>query len=54
MAFKQAIASAVTVIAPAASGSRKPTAAPGFEDTQLLESDEGASPLSRTQFGDLN
>ena len=54
MAFKQAIASAVTVIAPAASGSRKPNAAPGFEDTQLLESDEGASPLSRTQFGDLN
>jgi hypothetical protein len=53
MAFKQAIASAVTVIAPAIPGSRKPGAAPGFEDTQLLDADEGASPLSRTQFGDL-
>lgn len=36
------------------SGPRRPRAATGYEDTQLLEpTDEPASPLSRTQFGDL-
>lgn len=36
------------------SGPRHRNAATGYEDTQLLEqSDEVASPLSRTQFGDL-
>ncbi len=60
MAFKQAIASAATVIAPVvgaapgASGQRNAEVMRGFEDTQMLEPDEGASPLSRTQFGDLN
>ena len=61
MAFKRAIA-AVTPEAPLApvtgqaitSGPRH--AVPpltGYEDTQLLEPDDAASPLSRTQFGDL-
>jgi hypothetical protein len=60
MAFKQAIASAATVIAPVvgsapgASGQRNAEVMRGFEDTQMLEPDEGTSPLSRTQFGDLN
>lgn len=60
MAFKQAIASAATVIAPVvgaapgASGQRNAEVMRGFEDTQMLDPDEGASPLSRTQFGDLN
>jgi hypothetical protein len=60
MAFKQAIASAATVIAPVvgaapgASGQRNAEVMRGFEDTQMLDPDEGTSPLSRTQFGDLN
>jgi len=35
------------------SGPRKPAPPPGYEDTQLLEPDDAASPLSRTQFGGL-
>lgn len=35
------------------SGARLPAAAPGFEDTELMEPDDSASPLSRTQYGDL-
>jgi len=36
------------------SGPRKPAPPPGYEDTQLLEPDDAASPLSRTQFGGLD
>jgi len=36
------------------SGPRKPAPLPGYEDTQLLEPDDAASPLSRTQFGGLD
>ena len=36
------------------SGPRKPAPPPGYEDTQLLEPDDVASPLSRTQFGGLD
>ena len=35
------------------SGLRNSAAMTGFEDTQLLEPDDVASPLSSTQFGDL-
>jgi hypothetical protein len=56
-AFKQALATAGTVKkTPAAgevvrSGRRNPTPEPVFQDTQL---DDGHSPLSGTQYGDLN
>lgn len=36
------------------SGPSKPAPLPGYEDTQLLEPDDAASPLSRTQFGGLD
>jgi hypothetical protein len=61
MAFKRAIA-AVPPEAPLApvtgqaitSGPRHAVSPlTGYEDTQLLEPDDAASPLSRTQFGDL-
>lgn len=58
-AFKKAIAAA-TPPEPlpgklVKSGPRHvPPAPTGFEDTQLLEPDDAVSPLSRTQFGDLN
>jgi len=35
------------------SGPRKPAPPPGYEDTQLIEPDDTASPLSRTQFGGI-
>lgn len=35
------------------SGARKPGYVMGYEDTQLLDHEEVASPLSRTQFGEL-
>lgn len=60
LAFKKAIGaipSAKTdAIADAlrTSGPRRPAPKSGYEDTQLLEpTDDHASPLSRTQFGDL-
>lgn len=58
LAFKKAIggapAPATTPGQPQVSGLRNAAAMSGFEDTQLLEPDESASPLSRTQFGDFN
>jgi hypothetical protein len=61
MAFKQAISAATPGDQPATkagelltSGPRKPAPQPGYEDTQLLERDDAASPLSRTQFGGLD
>lgn len=61
LAFKKAIA-AVTPEDPLApepgqvvtSGPRLPSAMTGYEDTLLLESDDAASPLSKTQFGGLD
>jgi hypothetical protein len=56
-AFKQALATAGTVKkSPEAgelvrSGRRNPAPEPVFQDTQL---DDGQSPLSGTQYGDLN
>jgi len=54
-AFKNAL---TPVTAPEAgriiqSGARLPAVAPGFEDTELMEPDDSASPLSRTQYGDF-
>ena len=61
MAFKRAISDATPEDQAAApsgrvvtSGPRKPAPQPGYEDTQLLEPDDAASPLSRTQFGGLD
>ena len=61
MAFKRAIADATPEEQLAVqsgrvvtSGPRKPAPQPGYEDTQLLEPDDAASPLSRTQFGGLD
>jgi len=61
MAFKRAISDATPEEQVAAqsgrvvtSGPRKPAPKPGYEDTQLLEPDDAASPLSRTQFGGLD
>ncbi len=61
MAFKRAISDASPEEQVAAqsgrmvtSGPRKPAPLPGYEDTQLLEPDDAASPLSRTQFGGLD
>jgi len=61
LAFKKAIAGQPVPAAPAkaasgetrVSGLRNTAAMSGFEDTQLLEPDDTASPLSSTQFGDL-
>jgi len=59
LAFKNAIATKPAPAAQASSGQalvsglRNAAAMTGFEDTQLLEPEEPASPLSRTQFGDL-
>ncbi len=59
LAFKKAIGAAPSADADVfgqvrTSGPRRHHAATGYEDTQLLEQpDEAASPLSRTQFGDL-
>jgi len=61
LAFKKAISDATPGEQPSSkpgqvltSGPRKPTPPPGYEDTQLLEPDDVASPLSRTQFGGLD
>lgn len=61
IAFKKAIASATPPeeLLPergqmVKSGPRKPAPPPGYEDTQLLEPDDAGSPLSRTQYGDLD
>ncbi|HOE41433.1 MAG TPA: hypothetical protein PLB25_07360 [Rhodoferax sp.] len=56
LAFKRAIANAPAPARsdqPVVSGLRNSAAMTGFEDTQLLEPDDTASPLSSTQFGDL-
>lgn len=58
-AFKKAIASGAQPQTPAPgqvvhSGARRPAPQHGFEDTQVLEPDPGASPLSKTQFGGLD
>jgi len=60
LAFKNAIAAnkANAPVTPApgqsqVSGLRNAAAMSGFEDTQLLEPDDSASPLSSTQFGNL-
>lgn len=59
-AFKRALASA-TPAAPLSvvgkivtSGRRNPAPPVEFEDTQMVDPDERASPLSGTQYGDLN
>lgn len=60
LAFKKAIGAVPSAKTDAiagelrSSGPRRPAPASGYEDTQLLEpTDDPASPLSRTQFGDL-
>lgn len=62
LAFKRAIADAMPdddALAPRAgevltSGPRHPEPpSPAYQDTQLLEPEDGGSPLSRTQFGGL-
>lgn len=59
-AFKRARARAAPAAALAApgqivtSGRRNPAPPVEFEDTQMAHSDERASPLSMTQYGDLN
>jgi hypothetical protein len=59
MAFKKAIG-ALQAESPNAkpgqvrnSGARKPGYMMGYEDTQLLDDEDAATPLSRTQFGEL-
>lgn len=59
-AFKRALAS-VTPVAPRSapgrivtSGRRNPTPPTDFEDTQRVTTDDRASPLSGTQYGDLS
>ena len=60
MAFKNALASAAPGAGLVASGEivksgrRNPAQPQEFENTELLEHDEKASPLSTTQYGDLN
>lgn len=59
-AFKRALASAPTTVPLSApgqiikSGPRNPVLHPDFEDTQIVSTDELHSPLSITQYGDLN
>lgn len=59
-AFKRALASVTPAAARWASGStvtsgrRNPAPPADFEDTKRVDSDDRASPLSRTQYGDLN
>lgn len=59
-AFKRALASAVpttTLSAPGQitkSGPRNPNASSDFQDTQIVTPEERHSPLSVTQYGDLN
>jgi len=61
LAFQKAIAGATPAEqrAPEAgkvvpSAARRPPPQHGYEDTQLLEPQEGVSPLSKTQFGGLD
>ena len=59
-AFKRALASVTPVAAHGASGQvvtsgrRNPAPPVEFEDTQMVPPDDHASPLSVTQYGDLN
>jgi len=59
-AFKRALASASPTAPLSASGQiiksgpRNPTPPPDFEDTQIVSPKERSSPLSVTQYGDLN
>lgn len=59
-AFKRALASALPIAPLSASGQiiksgpRNPTPHPDFEDTQIVSPEERSSPLSVTQYGDLN
>ena len=59
-AFKRALASALPIAPLSASGQiiksgpRNPTPHPDFEDTQIVSPKERSSPLSVTQYGDLN
>lgn len=57
-AFKRALASASPAAAASAksvtSGRRHPARSVEFEDTQIVEADAPTSPLSVTQYGDLN
>ena len=60
LAFKHALASAAPAAGLVASGEivksgrRNPAQPQEFENTELLEHDEKVSPLSTTQYGDLN
>ena len=59
-AFKRALASALPIAPLSAwgqiikSGPRNPASHPDFEDTQIVSPEERSSPLSVTQYGDLN
>lgn len=59
-AFKRALASATPAVQPSVagkiltSGRRNPAPPVEFEDTQAVDPDTRISPLSGTQFGDLN
>ena len=59
-AFKRALASALPIAPLSASGQiiksgpRNPIPHPDFEDTQIVSPEERSSPLSVTQYGDLN
>ena len=59
MAFKNALATAAPATALVASGEivksgrRNPALQPDFENTELIDPEEKASPLSSTQYGDL-
>ena len=59
LAFKNALATAApaTVLAGSGeivkSGRRNPALQPDFENTELIDPEEKASPLSSTQYGDL-
>lgn len=59
-AFKRSLASAAPAVPLAASGQivtsgrRNPAPPVEFEDTQMVEPSERASPLSATQYGELN
>ena len=60
MAFKNALATATAATVLVASGEivksgrRNPPLQPDFENTELIDHAEKASPLSGTQYGDLN
>lgn len=60
VAFKRALAGATPAVPLSApgqivtSGRRNPAPPAEFEETQMIDSDESASPLGGTQYGDLN